>query len=212
TARTLRVLLVVAAAAAAMMCAAAGPAARVLVLGAPGSVPPEQLARALVTFAPGLIGYALVALLSRALYAQGDARTPAAATVVGWLIAIGADIALVAALPRSWAVAAIGIGTSIGMTVAGAWLLLVIRRSGGATTVAGAGRAGTAALAAAAAAIAGGVAVARALPSGGPAHSVATAVIAGAIALLIHAVVVGALDRPTVGLLVDRVRAGLRRV
>ena len=43
---------------------------------------------ALATFAPGLVGYSMVALMSRAMYAQGNARTPAIAVVVGWLIAI----------------------------------------------------------------------------------------------------------------------------
>src|SRR4051812_28889748 len=79
-ARTTRGVVLATAGAAAVMVATAPPAARVLVLGAPGGVAPHVLARALVTFAPGLLGYGIIAHLSRAHYARGDARTPAVAT------------------------------------------------------------------------------------------------------------------------------------
>ena len=72
-----RAVVLVTAAAAAVLVAAAAPTARVLVLGARGDVDPAQLAWAIAAFAPGLLGYGLLAHVSRALYARGDARSPA---------------------------------------------------------------------------------------------------------------------------------------
>jgi putative peptidoglycan lipid II flippase len=204
TARTTRVLLVVATAAAAAMGAAAGPVARVVVLGAPGGVPPTDLARGLATFAPGLLGYSLVALLSRALYAQGDARTPAAAVAAGWAIAIVADIALVAAMPASWTVAAIGIGTSIGVSVSGGWLLAALRRTAGGSALAGVRRAFGAAVAGGLAGAGGGTLVARVAPTTGVFGDLVIIAGVAATALVVHAAVVAAIDRPTVRVLVDR--------
>jgi murein biosynthesis integral membrane protein MurJ len=206
TARTTRVMLVVVAATAAVMGAAAGPLARVVVYGAPGSVPPTDLARGLATFAPGLIGYALVALLSRALYAQGNARTPAAAVVGGWIVAIGADIALVAATPPSWAVAAIGIGTSLGMSVSGAWLLVALRRSAGPAALTGLAQAAAAAFGGGLAGAGCGTLFARAAPVTGVIGDLAVIAAVAAIALAAHAAVVALVDRGTLKLLVHRGR------
>jgi putative peptidoglycan lipid II flippase len=209
TARAGRGMVVIVAAAAAAMGAAAGPVARVVVLGAPGGVPPTDLARGLATFAPGLIGYSLVALLSRALYAQGNARTPAAAVVAGWLVAIVADVGLALALPASWIVAAIGIGTSIGVTVSAGWLLLALRRSAGPAALTGLMRATAAATAGGLAGAGCGTLLARALPETAVVGDLL--VIAGVafVAVIVHAVLVAVIDRRTLRLLLDRGR--LRR-
>lgn len=209
TARTARVMLVVVAATAAVMGAAAGPVARVVVLGAPGGVAPTVLARGLATFAPGLIGYSFVALLSRALYAQGNARTPATAVVAGWAVAIAADIGLVAAMPPTWTVAAIGIGTSIGVSVSGTWLLVALRRSAGADALSGLGQAATAAIAGGLAGAACGTLLARAAPVTGVVGDLAIVAAVAVIALVVHTAVVATIDRSTLRLLVDRGR--LRR-
>jgi murein biosynthesis integral membrane protein MurJ len=209
TARTTRVLLVVVAATAAAMGAAAGPIARIVVLGAPGGVPPTELARGLATFAPGLLGYSLVALLSRALYAQGNARTPATAVVSGWLVAIVADIVLAVTLPPSWIVAAIGIGTSIGVSVSGAWLLLALRRSAGPAALTGLLQAAVAAIAGGLAGAACGAVLARAVPDTGVAGDLAIIAAVTAVAVAVHAAIVAAVDRPTLRLLLARGR--LRR-
>ena len=65
----------------------------------PGAARSAELAAACAAFAPGLVGYGLLALLARACYARGRARTAAGATVAGWLVVAVADVALVAALP-----------------------------------------------------------------------------------------------------------------
>jgi len=123
----LRAVLVLTAGAAALLVAVAGPAAGVLVLGAPGPDRVAALAGAIRAFAPGLVGYGLLALLGRALYARGDAHTPAAATVTGWLVVALADLALVHL--GTGRVVALGLGNTIGMTAAGLLLLLGLRRA-----------------------------------------------------------------------------------
>ena len=53
----------------------------------------------IVAFAPGLVGYGFVALLTRALYAAHRARAVTIAGLAGWLVVIGTDVALARALP-----------------------------------------------------------------------------------------------------------------
>ena len=189
-----------------MMVVTAGPASRVVVLGAPGGAAPVVLARGLVCFAPGLLGYGLMALLSRALYAQGDARTPAFATAVGWAVAIVVDIALVTAVPATWAVAAVGIGSSVGLSLAAAWMLLALRHSAGSAALAGAGRSTVAAAAGVVVSVSVGAVVVRALPSRGVPHNLVGVVILAALVGVLHLAVVRALDRPTVALIATRAR------
>jgi putative peptidoglycan lipid II flippase len=206
TASTVRVLLVAVAAAAAMMVVTAGPASRVVVLGAPGGAAPVVLARGLVCFAPGLLAYSLMALLSRALYAQGDARSPAFATAAGWLVAIVVDIVLVAALPATWAVAAVGIGSSVGLSLAAGWMLLILRRSAGSQSLAGTRRSSLAAAVGVVVSISLGALVAGAFPSGGVAHNLVVVVVLAALVGVAYLAVVQALDRSTVRLIATRVR------
>jgi putative peptidoglycan lipid II flippase len=203
-ARTTRGILLATFGAAAVMIATALPAARVVVLGAPGGVDPHVLARALVTFAPGLVGYGLVAHLSRAHYARNDARTPAVATAAGWLIAVIADVILVATLPRDWTAAALGIGTTVGMTAAGGWLAVTLRRRAGARALDGVTATTSASLAAAVAAAALGYLLGRALPDAGVAGSAAFTVVVAAAALGVFGATVAALDRPTLDLVLRR--------
>jgi putative peptidoglycan lipid II flippase len=207
TARTARAILVVVAATAAVMGAAAGPVARVVVLNAPGHVAPTVLARGLATFAPGLLGYALVALLSRALYAQGNARTPAIAVLAGWVVAVIADIVLADAMPPSWTVAAVGIGTSVGVTVSGGWLLVALRRSAGSAALAGLQRAFLAAVVGGLAGTGAGLLLARAAPARGVITDLAVIAGVAVIALVVHVALVAAIDRPTLRMIIERGRA-----
>lgn len=203
-ARTLRVMVVVIVGAAAVMAATAAPLARVVILGAPGHVDPDVLVRALLAFAVGLPGYALVALLTRSLYAQGNARTPATAAIGGWLVAIVADIVLVAVLPRSWTVAAVGIGTSLGVTVSGCWLLAAVSRSAGGEVVEGLRRTAVAALAGAVVAGFGGWALAHPLVQQGVARNAVAAIVVGVVSVAAYLGVASVLDRTTVTTLLRR--------
>lgn len=207
-ARSTRAVVLACAGAAAVMIATSRPAARVVVLGAPGGVAPDVLARALITFAPGLLGYGLVAHLSRAHYARGDARTPAVATAVGWALAVAADVALVTALPRDWTAAALGIGTSIGMSAAGGWLLLSLRRRTGPASLQGVRATVTGALLGGIAAAAGGLLVAHALPTVGVVASIGATVAVAVVCLAVFLAVVARLDRSTLALVLRRQRVG----
>jgi putative peptidoglycan lipid II flippase len=205
-ARTTRAVLVTTAAAVALMIATAPPASRVLVLGAPGGVAPHVLARAIVTFAPGVIGFGVIALLSRAYYAQGNASIPALTVAAGWALVVVADVALVAVLPRQWTAAALGIGNTIGLTVAAAWLAGSLRRNAGAASMRGVPGTALVAVAAAGGSAAAGYALARALPDTGVAGSAGLTLFVALVVAVIFVGVVARWDRSTVDLLLRRGR------
>jgi putative peptidoglycan lipid II flippase len=112
------------------------------------------MAYGLLAFAPGLLGYAAIALLGRVLYAAGHGADAAIATVVGWLVVFGADTALIFGW-QGRPVAALGLGNTIGMTLAGALLMGAVRRRVGTGVFAGLGRTAAAGVAGA---VAGGAA------------------------------------------------------
>jgi putative peptidoglycan lipid II flippase len=155
---------------------------------------PMVLARAILTFAPGLIGYGFVAHLGRVLYACHRGRASAGATVTGWAAVIVADLVLVALVPGGWVVAGLGIGNTIGMTVAGVALLAALVRERGRASIAGLGRAMLAGLAGAAAGGVAGYAVAAAAGSTGRLESVGVAAAAGIVAILVFALVTFAIS------------------
>jgi len=129
---TIRTVVVLSALGGGGLAATAMPVARLFRQSAPG-----DLALGLVAFAPGLVGYGLLALVGRALFARDRGRASASAVVVGWLTVIIADLALVAVFPPERTVTALGLGNSIGMTVAGVLLLLALRRAAGGNALAG---------------------------------------------------------------------------
>jgi putative peptidoglycan lipid II flippase len=139
--RSVRAVLLLTVGAAAVLVAVALPVARVLLQGAPGEGAVLSLAGATRAFAPGLVGYGLLALLARALYARGDGRTPAVATVTGWLTVAVADVVLVLALPERDVAVLLGVGSTFGVTIAGAALLVGVHRATGGAALRGAWRA-----------------------------------------------------------------------
>lgn len=114
-----------------------------------------SIAAGVVAFAPGLLGYSLLALLSRALYAAGEARRAAGTVLAGWAATALAALVLAAVVDPADRVAALAAANSVGMTVLGAALLVVVRRRRGAAALTGLGRA--LATAAAGAVVAGGI-------------------------------------------------------
>ena len=100
---------------------------------------------ALTWMAPGLLGYALVFHLSRALYALERGRPAVVATAAGWLAVVAASVGLCAALVPAGTdgpatLLALGAGNTVGMTVAGAGLLAGLRRVAGPAALAGVAR------------------------------------------------------------------------
>ncbi len=197
--------------AAAVLVAVAGPMAGVFLAGQPADVV-GALRDTVVAFAPGLPGYGLVAVLSRALYARGLWKAPTACVLAGWLVAVAADVVLAALLPAADRGAALAAGHSTGVTVAGLALLAVVARIVGPAGLAGVARTGLPALLAAALAGAAGLAVAGALgadpvPGGGLLATVGAGVLAAAAALAVATAVMMGTAR---GPLLAAVR-GLRR-
>ncbi|MCX4389992.1 virulence factor MviN [Micromonospora peucetia] len=123
----------------------------------------DAAAGAIAGFAPGLLGYGLYALLSRALYARGETRVATVATAVGFLAVPATVLVLGALLPLRDRVLAVGLANSVGMVLLGGLLLVAVRRAAGRSALAGAARAGAAGLLAGALAALAGTAVARLL-------------------------------------------------
>jgi putative peptidoglycan lipid II flippase len=146
---------------AALLAGAAVPAAR-LFASDPGQV--TQLAWAFVAFAPGLVGFGLVACLSRVLLADSRNRAAAVAMAGGWLIVIVADVIAVELVPARWVVPMLGLGNTVGMALSGAALLIAVGRARGGAALHGTARAAAAGLAGALAGAAAGAGVSAAVP------------------------------------------------
>jgi putative peptidoglycan lipid II flippase len=183
---------------AAALVALAGPMAAVLATRP--DVPVEGLALGLVGFAPGLIGYGLFALLSRALYARGATVSAAGATAAGWAVAAVTAFGLSAALADDRRVVALCLANALGMTVIGVLLVVAVRRHAGTAALAGLGRATTVGIiAGTAAALAGwatvtglGVALGE-TPAG--AASLIQGMLGGVVVAVVFAAVAYPLDR-----------------
>ncbi|MFJ8582669.1 murein biosynthesis integral membrane protein MurJ [Micromonospora sp. NPDC093277] len=116
---------------------------------------------AIAGFAPGLLGYGLFAVLTRALYARGETRSATVATAVGWLTVPALVFLLGHLMPLADRVLAVALATSGGMLLLGGLLIAAVLRSAGGAALTGVGRAGAAGLLAAAVAGLGGVVVSR---------------------------------------------------
>ncbi|MET8122411.1 lipid II flippase MurJ [Micromonospora sp. NPDC005291] len=101
-------------------------------------------AAAIIGYAPGLVGYGLFAVLTRALYARGETRAATVATAVGFLAVPPVALLFGVLLPLRDRVLAVTSANSVGMLVLGALLLLAVLRSAGRPALAGAARAGAA--------------------------------------------------------------------
>ena len=135
--RTARSIVLFAGLGAAALAGLAGPIA--------GILRTYPMAPAIAGFAPGLFGYALFALLSRALYARGATVAAAASTATGW--AVAALTALLLPVPNR--VLALSLASALGMTVIGVLLVLAVRRHAGAAALQGLSRATVAGIVAA---------------------------------------------------------------
>jgi putative peptidoglycan lipid II flippase len=203
---------VTAAVAAAGLVAVSGPMARVFLASAEQTGSAAALQPTIAAFAPGLLGYGLVALLSRALYARGLWRSPTVCIAGGWLVAVVADLVLADVLPAEDRALALAAGHSIGVTVAGVALLAVVARVAGAGALAGVARTGVPAVLAGVLAGGAGLLTARALgadpvPDGGVPAAIGTGVLAGGVVLVVAAaVMMGTSRRPLLAAV-----AGMRR-
>jgi putative peptidoglycan lipid II flippase len=149
-------------------------------------------AAAIAGFAPGLLGYGLFAVLTRALYARGETRAATFATAVGWLTVPVLAVLLGTLLPLRDRVLAVTLANSVGMLLLGGLLLAAVLRSAGRPALAGVGRAGAAGLLAGGLAALAGAGVSRWLAgtgagtpttSGALAQGMLSGVVTGAVFL-----------------------------
>ncbi|MEU4692216.1 lipid II flippase MurJ [Actinoplanes sp. NPDC023714] len=150
-------------------------------------------AEGIAGFAPGLFGYALFALLSRALYARGATRAAAGATAAGWFVAAIAAFFLIKADTLG-----LGLANSAGMTVLAILLAAAVHRHSP-RSLNGLARATAAAVVAAALAGGAGWWVVRQLQPDTPSvgGSLLEGMLGGVVVAVAYAAVVWVLDRET---------------
>jgi putative peptidoglycan lipid II flippase len=179
----------------AVLVATSWPVARFFGLLDRGDVGIDRMAWALMAFAPGLLGYGLVAHLGRALFARGRGRVAATAMVSGWLLVLVTAIALAGAVDEERVTAALGAAHSLGLTLAGILLLRGVVTDSGRSALQGVGRTLASVVAAAGA---GGVAgwwVANLMPDEGMRAVVASGLVGALAAALVAGAVIVATDR-----------------
>jgi putative peptidoglycan lipid II flippase len=164
---------------------------------------------ALIALAPGLLGFSLYPLLTRALYARGATVAAAVATVAGWVVAYLAAIGFSVWLPVADRAMAVGIGNTIGMIVLGGALLVTVASRAGRASLAGVWWAGLVGLISAAVSAAAGWWVAGLFgPELELLEAVAALAAGGVVILVVFAVVAFLIDhrdmRPMVGNAVAR--------
>jgi putative peptidoglycan lipid II flippase len=164
----------------------------------------------LVAFAPGLIGFGLVALLTRALYVRGRPALAGRWVAAGWLVAgLGPLVVLLGgAVSSRRLLVTVGVASSLGMTLAAAGLLLAVRAAWGATAVTGLPRSLGVSVAGGAVAGTAGLVLASALPTSGVVAAVAVGLMTGALTVALFVGIVAAADRDSGRLLLGRVRRG----
>jgi putative peptidoglycan lipid II flippase len=191
----------------AVIAAIAVPAAHVLAKR-PDQVP--ELIQGFALFAPGMVGIAVVANLSRVMFAIGRLKLAAVALTGSWLLVIAADLVLAdLARPRQ-VVAALALGSTIGQTVVAIPLVIATRGIRGKAAVQGVSHAALAGLAAGAAGAAVGVAVSLAVPLHGKLPAIGIAVLAAAGAVIAFGVVSYLLDRGDLKTITPRLLRAVR--
>lgn len=184
----------------AALAALATPIATLLAVLMPGGDPAsaDRLAAGIAGFAPGLLGYGLFAVLSRALYARGDTRAAALAAVTGWAVVAVAAVALSVVLPAGSRVVALTGANAVGMTALGVALVLAVARGAGRAALAGLTRATLAGTASAALAAGAGWLAGQAVPWGDTPSAVpalGSGILAGGVVGTVFGAVVWLLDR-----------------
>lgn len=186
-ARSTRAVVLVSLLGAAVLVAVAWPVARFFAAIGAGDAPPERMAWALVAFAPGLIGYGLVAHLGRALYARGRGKTAAAATAGGWLVVIGLAVALSGSVGEDGVTAALGVAHTVGLSIAGLLLVVGVLRDSGGAALTGVVRVAVVGVVAAGIGAAAGWVVASLFGAGAAGEQVLAGLLAAAVVTVVAA-------------------------
>jgi putative peptidoglycan lipid II flippase len=194
------------------MIAIAEPIARLFAATASQTRPdPSTLAAAIIAFAPGLVGYGLYALHSRTLFARGQNRYAAVATLAGWITVAVASVLLSIAFAPVDRITALGAANSAGMAVLAAVLIVMIARRAGRDALRGVTRALVTAVLAAAVAAAAGIAVRLPLSSNpGVAGDVLQGLLSGVVAVAVFATIAAVVDRRDLRPMASRVVRAIR--
>jgi putative peptidoglycan lipid II flippase len=175
--------------------------------GGPGQAALEALPGALSAYAPGLVGFSVAALLTRALYVRGRPIHAALAVAMGWAIA---GLLPVATLPEGseagTTLGVLGIASTCGMTFSAIALAFLVHRSWGAAALTGSGRTAGSAVVAVAVAIAVGDTVERVVLWDGLLGSLLAGVVVAVVTMGVHLAVMGVADREGMRALRDRGR------
>jgi putative peptidoglycan lipid II flippase len=166
---------------------------------------------ALSAYAPGLVGFSVAALLTRALYVRGRPIHAALAVAAGWALAALLPIALIPeGSPAGTTLGILGIGSTVGMTVSAGVLTLLVRGAWGAEAVQGAGRTLGAAIVAVAVGLAVGDTVARGLAPDSLWSALGSGLVVGLVTLLAYLGVMMVADRKAMQALRERGRSRRR--
>ncbi len=156
--------------------------------GATSAAALGALGNALAAYAPGVLGFGVAALLTRAIYVRGRPRVAGLAMASGWVLA--AVIPLILLRPDAGAqrtLVTLGIASSVGMTVAACALAVLVHRAWGSDALSGAARTtGSMALAV----LVGWGAAERLAPS--PGSTLVGSLVTGLVAAVVSALAYGA--------------------
>jgi putative peptidoglycan lipid II flippase len=203
--RGLRVVTASAAIGTAALIAAATPFANLLL--DPRRAGHSSFGPSIAAFAVGLIGWSLVAILSRILYAVRHAPLAAIGQAAGWTITIIGDLIAVTHFDRADRAVVLAFGNALGVSIAALALLVSAWRIGVLTQLRPIVRSAGAAVIAAAAGAAAGWAISRLTDGTGVAESILAAAVAGVVAITSAAAAYTMIDRPTAQL-IRRSRSG----
>ncbi len=191
----------------AVIAAVAVPAAHVLAKQ-PDQV--SQLIEGFALFAPGVAGIAVIANLSRVMFALGRLKVAAAALAGTWLLVITADVVLAELAPPRLVVAALALGNTIGQTLVAIPLVIATRRIRGPAAVQGVSHAALAGLAAGAVGVAVGVGISMALPVSHKLLAIGVGVLAAGGAVIAFGLVAYVLDDGDLRTVMGRLRKVVR--
>jgi putative peptidoglycan lipid II flippase len=162
---------------------------------------------ALTAYAPGLVGFSLAALLTRALYVRGRPLYAALAVGLGWAVAALLPLALVPdGSGAATTLGLLGVASTLGMTLSAVVLALLVRSAWGPQALRGCGRTLGAAIVGVAVALAVGDALARDLHSTSMGSAVANGLLVGVVTFAAYLVVMLLGDRTSMAALRERGR------
>jgi putative peptidoglycan lipid II flippase len=169
------------------------------------------LPAALSVYAPGLVGFGVAALLTRALYVQGRPAVAGGIVALGWLIAAVVPLVVLRddAGPQN-TLQSLGFASSFGMTAAAIGLVVAVHGAWGPQTFQGVGRSAAVALGSAALSAAAGRGMAGSLQPDGLAAAAAVALLVAIAVVTLFAVSIFVGDRESARLLVAKLRRRAR--